>query len=56
MSKYWTNICENILSRCDKQMDCTCWMDYCIWSKDNPKLDFEEWKSLVKIEYEESEI
>ena len=48
------NICANILKYCQLNSEgyCSCYMDYIIWSKDNPKLDFEQWKIINKIEYE----
>jgi len=55
MEKHWTSICINILTQCTTQR-CSCWQDYCLWSKDNPKLSFEQWKSLAKIEYQDREV
>jgi len=50
----WTNVCNNLYGYCDKNPEsrCTCYMDYCLWSKDITLLTFTEWKMLVKIEYQ----
>lgn len=52
-NKDWSNICANIHNYCaysNNRNYCTCYQDYLLWSKDNPKLDFESWRILIKIE------
>jgi len=52
----WSNCCARIFCQCMNAEDsnnCTCYKDYCIWSKDNPKMDFAVWKNLVYIEYKQ---
>ena len=52
MEENWTNRCANILGKCQLEPGfCTCYGDYCLWTKDNPKLAFEQWQELVRIEY-----
>lgn len=52
-NKHWTNLCANILYKCQTGYYCDCYANYCLWTKDDPKLDFLQWKELGKIEYEE---
>lgn len=49
------NLCANILKYCQLNPEgyCSCYLDYITWSKDNPKLSFEEWKTLAKIIYKD---
>ena len=56
MDNHWSNCCANILNYCQKcsEKGCTCYNDYVLWGKDNPKLSFEEWKTLTLIEYREA--
>lgn len=49
--KPWTNCCWKIMNGGCKKSNCHCFQDYRLWSKDNPKLDYEEWRMLAKVEY-----
>ena len=49
MENHWSNSCANILNKCNKDR-CQCYIDYYIWSKDEPKLDFEQWRELILLE------
>ena len=49
----WTPMCGNIMFNCNKNTNCSCYSDYLLWTKDYPKLSFEEWKTLVIIEYKD---
>lgn len=48
---YWTDICSK-LNNCD-EINCLCYANYVLFSKDMPKLEFNQWKELVRIEYEQ---
>lgn len=51
----WSNYCSNILNpyRCQDEKNCQCYVDYLMWTKDNPKIDFDVWKTLIQIEYKQ---
>lgn len=51
--KSWTNMCSRLIRNCTNRT-CGCYDSYLIWSKDEPKLDFEAWKALVEVEYNQT--
>ena len=59
MDKTDLNRCINVRAYCQypqNQGNCTCWLDYNLWCKDEPKMTFDEWKAEALKQYEAGEL
>lgn len=58
MKKEELNVCVNVNHYCaypSNADNCNCYVDYCLWCKDEPKMTWEEWLKEAERQYKERE-